>query len=94
MVLAIGGVLAHRRLDHARRPRTGRPRSERIRHAGVAIVPEGRRLLPELTVEENLKVATYSLKGKAADAGRGPGAGALPRITEAPLDQDGLAVGR
>src|SRR6185437_15433748 len=29
-------------------------RPERIRTAGVAIVPEGRRLLPELTVEENL----------------------------------------
>ena len=29
--------------------------------AGVAVVPEGRRLLPELTVEDNLRVATYSL---------------------------------
>jgi branched-chain amino acid transport system ATP-binding protein len=27
----------------------------------VAIVPEGRRLLPLLTVRENLGVATYSL---------------------------------
>ena len=32
-----------------------------MRAAGVAIVPEGRRLLPGLTVEENLRVATYSL---------------------------------
>ena len=29
--------------------------------AGVAIVPEGRRLLPRLTVEDNLRVATYAL---------------------------------
>ena len=33
----------------------------KIRAAGVAVVPEGRRLLPELTVEDNLRVATYSL---------------------------------
>ena len=45
-------------------------RPEKIRHAGLAIVPEGRRLLPDLTVEDNLSVATYALKGKAADEGR------------------------
>ncbi|HKI92555.1 MAG TPA: ABC transporter ATP-binding protein [Gaiellaceae bacterium] len=62
LVLAVGGVL---------RPSGGRvllddqdltrKRPEAIRHAGVAIVPEGRRLLGELTVEDNLRVATYSL---------------------------------
>ena len=36
-------------------------RPEKIRQAGVAVVPEGRRLLPELTVADNLRVATYSL---------------------------------
>lgn len=36
-------------------------RPEKIRMAGVAVVPEGRRLLPELTVEDNLRVATYAL---------------------------------
>ena len=54
----------------ARRRREGHARSRRphvsgvpsaIRQAGVAIVPEGRRLLPLLTVRENLGVATYSL---------------------------------
>jgi branched-chain amino acid transport system ATP-binding protein len=69
LVLAVGGVL---------RPSGGRvlvgdaeltkKRPEAIRSAGVAIVPEGRRLLPNLTVEENLRVATYAL-GK--DARRG-----------------------
>ena len=39
---------------------------EKVRGAGVAVVPEGRRLLPNLTVEDNLKVATYNLS--AADA--------------------------
>ena len=71
MVLAVGGVLPLKAgsvklgdLELAGR------RAERIRHAGLAIVPEGRRLLPSLTVEDNLKVATYSLKGKAASEGR------------------------
>jgi branched-chain amino acid transport system ATP-binding protein len=44
-------------------------RPEKIRQAGVAVVPEGRRLLGDLTVEENLKVATYSLAKDQAAAG-------------------------
>jgi len=62
LVLTVAGVL---------RPTAGgvrlgdeeltRRRPERIRAAGVAGVPEGRRLLPELTVEDNLRVATYML---------------------------------
>jgi branched-chain amino acid transport system ATP-binding protein len=44
-------------------------RPEKIRAAGISVVPEGRRLLPQLTVEENLKVATYSLGRKAAADG-------------------------
>jgi len=42
---------------------------ERIRGTGVAVVPEGRRLLPSLTVEDNLKVATYNLPADQAAAG-------------------------
>ena len=62
LVLAVAGVL---------RPSSGRvllgdrditsSAPERIRAAGVAVVPEGRRLLPALTVEDNLRVATYAL---------------------------------
>jgi branched-chain amino acid transport system ATP-binding protein len=36
----------------------------------VAVVPEGRRLLSELTVEDNLAVACYSLSREDARAGR------------------------
>jgi len=71
LVLAVGGVL---------RPKTGAVlldgadiagrRPERIRQAGVAIVPEGRRLLPDLTVEDNLRVASYALTGDQARVGR------------------------
>jgi branched-chain amino acid transport system ATP-binding protein len=46
-----------------------RRRPEQIRAAGVAIVAEGRRLLPELTIEENLRVATYSLSRDDAAGG-------------------------
>jgi branched-chain amino acid transport system ATP-binding protein len=46
-----------------------RRRPEKIRSAGVAIVAEGRRLLPELTIAENLRVATYSLSRDDAAAG-------------------------
>jgi branched-chain amino acid transport system ATP-binding protein len=46
-----------------------RRRPEQIRAAGVAIVAEGRRLLPELTIEENLRVATYALSRDEATAG-------------------------
>src|SRR4029450_12634136 len=62
LVLAIGGILRPSdgrvllgELDLTRR------RPEAIRAAGVAVVPEGRRLLPELTVEDNLRVATFTL---------------------------------
>ena len=71
LVLAVGGVLRPKAgsvlLDEAEL--TGR-RPERIRQAGVAIVPEGRRLLPDLTVEDNLRVASYALSREAAQAGR------------------------
>jgi branched-chain amino acid transport system ATP-binding protein len=76
LVLAVGGVL---------RPRSGSVlldtpgqtaidiigrRPEPIRQAGVAIVPEGRRLLPDLTVDDNLRVASYALSREQAQAGR------------------------
>jgi branched-chain amino acid transport system ATP-binding protein len=70
LVLAVGGVLRA----------TGgqvllgdqdltRHAPEKIRAAGIAIVPEGRRLLPDLTVEDNLRVATYTLGREAARSG-------------------------
>ena len=71
LVLAVGGVLRPKvgavLLDEA--DLTGR-RPEQISQAGVAIVPEGRRLLPDLTVEDNLRVASYALSREQAQAGR------------------------
>jgi branched-chain amino acid transport system ATP-binding protein len=71
LVLAVGGVLKPRAGEILREGTNiaGR-RPERIRRAGVAIVPEGRRLLPDLTVEDNLRVASYALTKEQAQAGR------------------------
>jgi branched-chain amino acid transport system ATP-binding protein len=70
LVLAVAGVV---------RPTAGtvtlggadltRRRPEKVRRAGIAVVPEGRRLLPHLTVAENLRVATYTLGRGEADEG-------------------------
>jgi branched-chain amino acid transport system ATP-binding protein len=70
LVLAVGGVLktAGGAVRLGEDEITNR-RPERIRAAGVAIVPEGRRLLPELTVEDNLRVATYSMSRDDGRAG-------------------------
>ena len=70
LVLTIGGALASTAgsitLDGAEL-RGAKP--EKVRGAGIAIVPEGRRLLPNLTVEDNLKVATYNLPASVAVGG-------------------------
>jgi len=83
LVLAVGGVL---------RPRPGSVvvnggelagrRPEKIRAAGIAIVPEGRRLLPDLTVDDNLRVATYALSKQAAADGRARALELFPRLGE------------
>jgi branched-chain amino acid transport system ATP-binding protein len=71
LVLAVGGVLkplgGSVTLDGRN---LGGRRPEYIRRAGVAIVPEGRRLLGELTVDDNIQVACYSLSREDARAGR------------------------
>ena len=62
MVLAVGGVLrASAGTVQMNGTSLTRLRPEQVRQAGVAIVPEGRRLLPDLTVEDNIRVATYAL---------------------------------
>jgi branched-chain amino acid transport system ATP-binding protein len=82
LVLAVGGVL---------KPRSGSvllngadlvgKRPERIRRSGVAIVPEGRRLLPDLTVEDNLRVASYALPRAEQKAGHDRVLDLFPQLT-------------
>ena len=83
LVLAVAGVL---------RPLAGSivvdghdlrgRRPETIRRAGVAVVPEGRRLLSELTVEDNIDVATYALSREDARAGREWALELFPELTK------------
>ncbi|WP_217567249.1 ABC transporter ATP-binding protein [Streptomyces sp. GbtcB7] len=70
LVLALGGVLRPTggRVLLGERELTGR-RPEQVRAAGVAVVPEGRRLLPGLTVRDNLHTAVYALPHAARRAG-------------------------
>jgi branched-chain amino acid transport system ATP-binding protein len=92
LVLAVGGIL---------RPESGSiglggrdyagKRPERIRRAGVAIVPEGRRLLPELSVEDNIRVATYTLPRNDAAAGRARALELFPEL-EKRLDAPARAL--
>jgi branched-chain amino acid transport system ATP-binding protein len=70
LVLAVAGLLrpSGGRILLGDRDLT-RVRPEQVRAAGVAVVPEGRRLLQDLTVEDNLRVATYSLSREHAASG-------------------------
>jgi branched-chain amino acid transport system ATP-binding protein len=70
LVLTIGGVLPSSAgsISIGGKPLTG-SKPDRVRGSGVAVVPEGRRLLPSLTVHDNLKVATYNLPSSEATAG-------------------------
>jgi len=83
MVLAIGGVLPLKAgsVKLGDRELAGR-RPEQIRRAGLAIVPEGRRLLPDLTVQDNLSVATYSLSSAQAKAGRARALELFPELAK------------
>ncbi|HEX2701845.1 MAG TPA: ABC transporter ATP-binding protein [Solirubrobacteraceae bacterium] len=83
LVLAVGGVLRAQSgsvaLDDEDLTRS---RPETIRQAGLAIVPEGRRLLRALTVEDNLRVATYALGREQAQAGRDRALELFPELTK------------
>jgi ABC-type branched-subunit amino acid transport system ATPase component len=83
LVLAVAGVLRPLAgsIDLGGRELRGR-RPENIRRAGVAVVPEGRRLLSELSVEDNLQVATYSLTRDEARTGRAYALELFPELTK------------
>jgi branched-chain amino acid transport system ATP-binding protein len=50
---------------------------------GISLVPEGRRILPDLTVEENLRLGAYALKAAdAVDAALQRAYGMFPRLRE------------
>jgi branched-chain amino acid transport system ATP-binding protein len=83
LVLAVGGVLRSTsgRVLLGDQDLAGR-RPERIRQAGVAVVPEGRRLLADLSVADNLRIATYALDREAAEAGTAYALQLFPELEE------------
>jgi branched-chain amino acid transport system ATP-binding protein len=82
LVLTVAGLLR----PSAGRVRLGdrdltRRRPEWIRRAGVAVVAEGRRVLPQLSVADNLRVATYGLDREQAQEGMGHALALFPELT-------------
>jgi len=60
---ARGSVLYKRREDDAARQLLGLRPEDMVRH-GISLCPEGRRILPQLTVEENLLLGAYTRTDK------------------------------
>ena len=61
-----GSGAAYRRDHPGRQPLP--PRAEEVVRHGVALVPQGRRIFPTMTVEENLFMGAYAVGGTWKDA--------------------------
>ena len=71
----------------------GRPTDERVK-TGIALSPEGRRILPHLTVEENLRLGAYSRSDAAGIAeDMEYGYGLFPRLKERRRQKGGTLSG-
>jgi branched-chain amino acid transport system ATP-binding protein len=84
MMRAVAGLLPARsgRIDFAGRDLTHARPSERV-EAGLALVPEGRLVFPEFTVEDTLRVGAYCIRARAGMAERKAQMYALfPRLYE------------
>ena len=84
MMRAVAGLLPARsgRIDFAGRDLTHARPSERV-EAGLALVPEGRLVFPEFTVEDTLRVSAYCTRARAGMAERKAQMYALfPRLYE------------
>jgi branched-chain amino acid transport system ATP-binding protein len=84
MMRAVAGLLPARsgRIDFAGRDLTHARPSERV-EAGLVLVPEGRLVFPEFTVEDTLRVGAYCTRARAGMAERKAQMYALfPRLYE------------
>jgi branched-chain amino acid transport system ATP-binding protein len=63
------------------RPIGGRPPADIVR-LGISMVPEGRRLFPSLTVEENLRIGAYGRRDKSSNGGSSGGYWSVERLYE------------
>jgi branched-chain amino acid transport system ATP-binding protein len=82
LVLTVAGVIrpSAGRVLLGERDLTRKP-PERIRRTGVAVVVEGRRVLRELSIAENLRVATYGLDREQAEQGIDYAVELFPELT-------------
>ena len=103
-VMAVAGLVAVQagRIVFEDRDLTADPATRRVA-AGIALVPEGRRLFADLTVEENLTVGGYALPAGRSAANRDRVFGHFPRLAERSRQRAGslsggeqqmLAIGR
>ena len=67
--------------------------SHLIMRKGIAISPEGRRVFPDLTVAENLKMGGFFLENAEIDAGMEHVFGLFPRLRERASQRSGLMSG-
>ena len=67
--------------------------SHLIMRKGIAISPEGRRVFPDLTVTENLKMGGFFLDKAAIEAGMEHVFGLFPRLRERASQRSGLMSG-
>ena len=67
--------------------------SHHIMRKGIAISPEGRRVFPDLTVTENLKMGGFFLDKAAIEAGMEHVFGLFPRLRERAHQRAGLMSG-
>src|SRR5690554_6041797 len=65
-----------------------------IMRRGIAISPEGRRVFPDLTVAENLKMGGFFLKAREIDEGLDHVYELLPRLKERANQRAGTMSGR
>jgi branched-chain amino acid transport system ATP-binding protein len=93
---ALAGVLAPRRgrIRFAGEDVTRLPSFERVRR-GIAMVPEGRRVFPQLSVHENLEMGGYKHRADAARLGRliERAYGWFPRLEERAAQRAGTLSG-
>ncbi len=81
---ALAGLLPARsgQIDFAGRDLAGAPPNQRV-EAGLALVPEGRLVFPEFTVEETLRVGAYCTRARAGATERMARMyGLFPRLRE------------
>ena len=91
-ILAIAGLVAVRAgtIAFDGRDIAALPARARVR-AGIALVPEGRRLFPDLSVEENLIIGGYSRPKARFAANRDKVLALFPRLAER-LDQQAASL--